>query len=74
MLKLIKTSSLLLRNDVSSLNNILGASLIHTSSVVNKIANAHNRTSPKKWLEHNKMIFEPQTEEPRKAVSAIECY
>lgn len=70
MLKLLKTGSQLLKNDLNLVNKFMGASLIHTSSVCNKVANAHNAMNPKKWLSHNKVIFEPQdpSEEPRKAV------
>lgn len=71
MLKIINSGKIIARNETNLLNTFLGASLIHTSAVLEKIANSHNRTSLKKWTENNKVIFEPQNpeEEKRPAVS-----
>ena len=71
MLKLINTGRSIFRNESSIMNSFLGASLIHTSSILEKVANSHNRSSPKKWIENNKVIFEPQNPEEEKRPAVI---
>lgn len=71
MLNLLKTSTLLLRNEVNLINSQFGA-LFHTSKVVDaKNSNAGHSVKPKSFLRQNKKIFEPQLpgETPRPAVS-----
>ncbi|KAG5678755.1 hypothetical protein PVAND_008400 [Polypedilum vanderplanki] len=69
MLNLLKTSSLLIRNEVNLINSQIGA-LFHTSTVVDaKNSNAGHSNKPKRFLRQNKKIFEPQLpdETPRPA-------
>ncbi|KAL7046036.1 hypothetical protein ACKWTF_002452 [Chironomus riparius] len=71
MLKLINIGKLVLRNELNIQNSCLSASLIHTSAMLEKIANSHNRSSLKKWTENNKVVFEPQNHDEEKRPAFI---
>lgn len=69
MLKLLTSFKGLLINDLKSCNQI-AASFIHTSSALGGKLNTRNK-GPKKFINYNKVIYEPQLpeEKPRPAVS-----
>lgn len=75
MLKIINGFKSLLLNDVRTCNQQAGA-LFHTTSVLDKKFNSRN-LGPKKFLMHNKKIFEPPSPDdkrpPRQAVSRRSC-
>lgn len=76
MLKIFNGFKSLLLSDVRLCNQQAGA-LIHTTAAMDGQYNKRNY-GPKKFLMHNKKIFEPRAPEdprpPRPAVSSISCF
>jgi hypothetical protein len=66
MFNLLNQAKTLLIAESKVINFNLGA-LFHTTSCLDKVYNTMNRRKPRRYLEQNKVIFEPQKpDEPRR--------